>query len=86
MNGPGHEKISDSQSIGWQQLNTNDMKDEEQEAIIRAKQAISPAGLTDRSDKATTLPGNDTPDDSPVEGMDADVEERDETRLTSNTD
>ncbi|MFD2934102.1 hypothetical protein [Spirosoma flavum] len=62
------------------------MEDEEKEAIIRAKQAISPAGLMDRSDKATTLPGNDSPDDSPIEGMDSHVEEQDDTMLTTNTD
>jgi len=62
------------------------MEDEEKEDIIRAKQAISPASLADRSDKATTLPGNDSPDDSPVEGMDSHVEEQDDTILTTNTD
>lgn len=46
------------------------MEDEEKEAIIRAKQAVSPAGLGDRSDKSTTLPGNDSPEDTPIEGMD----------------
>ena len=45
-------------------------QDQDKEAIIRAKQAVSPAGLGDRSDKATTLPGNDSPDDTPVSGMD----------------
>lgn len=45
-------------------------QDQDKEAIIRAKQAVSPAGLGDRSDKATTLPGNDSPDDTPLSGMD----------------
>ena len=45
-------------------------QDQDKEAIIRAKQAISPAGLGDRSDKDTTLPGNDSPGDTPVSGMD----------------
>ena len=62
------------------------MEDEEKEAIIRAKQAISPVSLGDRSDKATTLPGNELPDDSPIEGMDSDVEENDDPILTTNTD
>jgi hypothetical protein len=64
------------------------MEDQDKEAIIRAKQAISPAGLTDRSDKATTLPGNDSPDDSPLEGMDSHLadDEQDDIRLTTNTD
>lgn len=46
------------------------MEDEDKEAIIRAKQAVSPAGLGDRSDKSTTLPGNDSPEDTPLSGMD----------------
>ena len=64
------------------------MEDPEKEAINRAKQAISPAGLMDRSDKATTLPGNDSPDDSPIEGMDSHLkeDEQDDIRLTTNTD
>jgi len=64
------------------------MEDQEKEAILRAKQAISPAGLSDRSDKATTLPGNDTPDDSPLEGMSTHFEDdqQDDDRLTTNTD
>jgi hypothetical protein len=44
-------------------------QDQEKEAIIRAKQAVSPAGLGDRSDKATRLPGNDSPEDTPLSGM-----------------
>lgn len=64
------------------------MEDQEKEDIKRAKQAISPAGLEDRSDKAATLPGNNKPDDSPIEGMDSHVGERDDEdyKLTSNTD
>ncbi|MBD2753884.1 hypothetical protein [Spirosoma validum] len=62
------------------------MEDEEKENIIRANQAISPASLADRSDKATTLPGNDSPDDSPIDGMDSHVAEQDDTILTTNTD
>ncbi len=63
------------------------MEDQEKEAINRAKQAISPAGLGDRSDKATTLPGNDSPDDTPIEGMDSQPEDdQDDIRLTTNTD
>lgn len=46
------------------------MEDEDKEAIIRAKQAVSPAGLGDRSDKSTTLPGNNTPEDTPLSGID----------------
>ena len=59
---------------------------EEKDDIMRAKQALSPASLGDRSDKATTLPGNDSPDDSPIDGMDSHVEEGDDIRLTTNTD
>jgi hypothetical protein len=54
------------------------MEDEEKEAIIRAKQAVSPAGLGDRSDKATTLPGNDSPEDTPLSGMDISPSDEDE--------
>jgi hypothetical protein len=60
-------------------------QEEDKEAILRAKQAISPAGLGDRSDKATTLPGNDTPEDTPVSGMDttpADDAEEDDVPTT----
>ncbi len=46
------------------------MENEDKDDIIRAKQAISPAGLGDRSDKATKLPGNDSPDDTPIDGLD----------------
>lgn len=45
------------------------MEDPEKEDILRAKQAISPAGLGDRSDKATTLPGNDSPADTPIDEL-----------------
>lgn len=45
------------------------MQDPEQNDIVRAKQAISPAGLGDRSDKATTLPGNDSPSDTPIDEL-----------------
>lgn len=45
-------------------------QDQDKEDILRAKQAVSPAGLGDRSDKATQLPGNDSPEDTPVSGMD----------------
>lgn len=64
------------------------MEDEEKEAIIRAKQAVSPASLGDRSDKATTLPGNDSPDDSPIKGMGtrAEDDEEGDPMLTTNTD
>ncbi|GAB2524826.1 hypothetical protein [Spirosoma aerophilum] len=54
------------------------MEDEEKEAIIRAKQAVSPAGLGDRSDKATTLPGNDSPEDTPLSGLDISPSDEDE--------
>ena len=59
-------------------------QDQDKEAIIRAKQAVSPAGLGDRSDKATTLPGNDSPDDTPLSGMDTTPsdDEADETPTT----
>lgn len=60
-------------------------QDQDKEAILRAKQAISPAGLGDRSDKATTLPGNDSPEDTPVSGMDttpADDAEEDDVSTT----
>lgn len=46
------------------------MEDPDKEDILRAKQAVSPAGLGDRSDKATTLPGNDSPEDTPLDGFD----------------
>ena len=64
------------------------MENSEKEAINRAKQAISPAGLGDRSDKATTLPDNDSPDDSPLEGMDSHLadDDQDDVQLTTNTD
>lgn len=61
------------------------MEDEEKESIIRAKQAVSPAGLGDRSDKSTTLPGNDSPEDTPLSGLDlspSDPEEDDDTPTT----
>lgn len=61
------------------------MEDEDKEDILRAKQAISPAGLGDRSDKATTLPGNDSPDDTPLSGIDptpSEVDEDDDTATT----
>ncbi|MBC3784551.1 hypothetical protein [Spirosoma utsteinense] len=45
-------------------------QDQDKEDILRAKQAISPAGLGDRSDKATRLPGNDSPEDTPLSGLD----------------
>ena len=61
------------------------MEDEEKEAIIRAKQAVSPAGLGDRSDKATTLPGNDSPDDTPLSGMDTTPSEDDQDDDTTTT-
>ena len=54
------------------------MEDEEKEAIIRAKQAVSPAGLGDRSDKATRLPGNDKPEDTPLSGIDPTPSDDDE--------
>ncbi len=52
-------------------------QDQDKEAIIRAKQAISPAGLGDRSDKATMLPSNDSPEDTPVSGMDTEPSDDD---------
>ena len=61
------------------------MESEDKEDILRAKQAISPAGLGDRSDKATTLPGNDSPDDTPLSGIDptpSDPDEDDDTPTT----
>jgi hypothetical protein len=60
------------------------MEDEDKEAIIRAKQAVSPAGLGDRSDKSTTLPGNDSPEDTPLSGMDTSPsdDEQDDTPTT----
>jgi len=61
------------------------MEDEDKEDIIRAKQAVSPAGLGDRSDKSTTLPGYDSPDDTPLSGMDtspSDEGEDDDTPTT----
>lgn len=45
------------------------MEDPDKDDILRAKQAISPAGLGDRSDKATTLPSNDKPTDTPIDEM-----------------
>lgn len=48
------------------------MEDPEKDDILRAKQAVSPAGLGDRSDKATTMPGNDRPEDTPLDGLDTD--------------
>ncbi len=45
-------------------------QDPDREDILRAKQAVSPAGLGDRSDKATTMPGNDSPEDTPLDGID----------------
>jgi hypothetical protein len=62
------------------------MTDPEKDDINRAKQALSPASLGDRSDKATTLPGNDSPDDSPMMDRDAHGEEKDDSILTTNTD
>ncbi|GAB3556360.1 hypothetical protein [Spirosoma fluminis] len=50
-------------------------QDPDQEDILRAKQAVSPAGLGDRSDKATRLPGNDRPEDSPIDGLPTDPAE-----------
>lgn len=47
------------------------MENEEKQDILRAKQAISPAGLGDRSDKAMTLPGNESPDDTSLSGIDS---------------
>ncbi|WP_018619721.1 hypothetical protein [Spirosoma luteum] len=61
------------------------MEDEDKEAIIRAKQAISPAGLGDRSDKATTLPGNDSPEDTPLSGIDPTPSEDDQDDDTTTT-
>lgn len=61
------------------------MEDEEKEAINRAKQAISPAGLGDRSDKSTTLPGNDSPEDTPLSGMDPTPSETDQDDDTATT-
>jgi hypothetical protein len=61
------------------------MEDEDKEAIIRAKQAISPAGLGDRSDKSTTLPGNDSPDDTPLSGIDPTPSEDDQDDDTATT-
>ena len=63
------------------------MENSEKEAINRANQAISPAGLGDRSDKATASPDNDSPDDSPLEGMDSNLaDDQDDIQLTTNTD
>lgn len=45
------------------------MEDPEKDDILRAKQAISPAGLGDRSDKSTTLPGNSSPSDTPIDEL-----------------
>lgn len=45
------------------------MNTPENDDLLRAKQAISPAGLSDRSDKATTLPGNDSPADTPIDEL-----------------
>lgn len=52
--------------------NVMENQDPDQEDILRAKQAISPAALGDRSDKATTLPGNDSPEDTPLSGLNTD--------------
>jgi len=45
------------------------MEDPEKIDIVRAKQAISPAGLSDRSDKASTMPGNNSPADTPIDDL-----------------
>lgn len=47
-------------------------ENQDKDAIVRAKQAILPAGLGDRSDKATALPGNDSPNDTLIDGLDTD--------------
>ncbi len=47
-------------------------QDPDKEDILRAKQAVSPAGLSDRSDKATKMPGNERPEDSPIDGLTTD--------------
>ncbi|MFD2569249.1 hypothetical protein ACFSUS_01305 [Spirosoma soli] len=49
-------------------------QDPDKEDILRAKQAVSPAGLGDRSDKATRMPGNERPEDSPIDGLETDPE------------
>lgn len=53
-------------------------QDPDKEDILRAKQAVSPAGLGDRSDKATQMPGYERPEDSPIDGLPTDPSEDDE--------